>query len=91
MGMYLMKPRPKRRVSFISSFRSALGGADTLEIEATTLRELMRILVVKYPRMQKYVDEGIALAVNGEIYRDNWDVEIRDGSEVFLMPRIQGG
>ena len=82
---------PMVSVSFISSFRSALGGADTLEIEATTLRELMRILVVKYPRMQKYVDEGIALAVNGEIYRDNWDVEIRDGSEVFLMPRIQGG
>ena len=78
-------------VSFISSFRSALGGADTLEIEATTLRELMRILVVKYPRMQKHIDEGIALAIDGEIYRDNWDVEIRDGSEVFLMPRIQGG
>ena len=82
---------PMVSVSFMSSFRSALGGADTLEIEATTLRELMRILVVKYPRMQQYIDEGIALAVNGEIYRDNWDVEIRDGSEVFLMPRIQGG
>ena len=89
-----MTPRahmPMVNVSFISSFRSALGGADTLEIEATTLRELMRILVVKYPRMQKYIDEGIALAINGEIYRDNWDVENRDGSEVFLMPRIQGG
>ena len=82
---------PMVNVSFISSFRSALGGADTLEIEATTLRELMRILVVKYPRMQKHIDEGIALAIDGEIYRDNWDVEIRDGSEVFLMPRIQGG
>ena len=82
---------PMVNVSFTSSFRPALGGADALEIEATTLRELMRILVAKYPRMQKHLDEGIALAIDGEIYRDNWDVEIPDGSEVFLMPRIQGG
>jgi molybdopterin converting factor small subunit len=78
-------------VTFISTFRPALGGADALEIEAKTLRELMRKLVKKYPRLQKHIDEGIALAVDGEIYRDNWDVEIPDGSEVYLMPRIQGG
>ena len=81
----------KVRVSFISSFRPALGGAEALEIEAKTLRELMRNIVVKYPRMQKHIDDGIALAIDGQIYRDNWDVEIVDGSEVYLMPRIQGG
>ena len=78
-------------MAFISTFRPALGGADALEIEAKTVRELMRKLVRTYPRLQKHIDEGIALAVNGEIYRDNWDVEIPDGSEVYLMPRIQGG
>jgi molybdopterin converting factor small subunit len=78
-------------VTFISTFRPALGGADALEIEAKTLRELMRKLVKKYPRLQKHIDEGIALAIDGEIYRDNWDVEIPDCSEVYLMPRIQGG
>ena len=78
-------------VSFTSSFRLALGGAEALEIEATTLRELMRTLVAKYPRMQSHIDDGIVLAINGEIYRDNWDVEIPVGAEVFLMPRIQGG
>jgi molybdopterin synthase sulfur carrier subunit len=78
-------------VRFISSFRAALGGTDGLEIEATTLRELMRILVAKYPRMQRHIDDGIVLAINGEIYRDNWDVEIQEDSEVFLMPRIKGG
>lgn len=78
-------------MAFISTFRPALGGADALEIEAKTVRELMRKLVRTYPRLQKHIDEGIALAVDGEIYRDNWDVEIPDGSEVYLMPRIQGG
>ncbi len=75
----------------MSSFRAALGGAEALEIEAKTLRELMRTLVAKYPRMQNHIDDGIALAIDGQIYRDNWDVEISDGAEVYLMPRIQGG
>ncbi len=75
----------------MSSFRPALGGAESLQIEATTLRELMRILLREHPRLQDHLDEGIALAINGEIYRDNLDIDIQDGSEVFLMPRIQGG
>ena len=82
---------PMVNVNFISSFRPALGGAEGLDIEATTLRELMRILVAKYPRMQSHIDDGIVLAINGEIYRDNLDVELQSGSEVFLMPLIQGG
>ena len=82
---------PMINVNFISSYRPALGGADALEIEATTLRELLRILLAKYPRMQSHIDDGIVLAINGEIYRDNLDVELQDGWEVYLMPRIQGG
>ena len=78
-------------VRFTSLFRPAFGGADGLEVEAKTLRELMRILVAKYPRIQSHIDDGIVLAINGEIYRDNLDVEIQAGSEVFMMPRIQGG
>ena len=70
---------PMVKVSFTSSFRTALGGSDPLQVEATTLRELMRRLVAKYPRMQKHIDDGIVLAINSEIYRDNWDVDIPDG------------
>ena len=63
----------------------------TLRIEAKTLRELMRKILKKYPRMQKHLDAGIALAIDGHIYRDDWDVEIPAGAEVYLMPRITGG
>jgi molybdopterin converting factor small subunit len=51
----------------------------------------MSKLLASYPRLQTHLDEGIALAINDQIYRDNWDVEIKDGAEVYLMPRIQGG
>ena len=79
------------KVTFTSSFRSALDGADQLEFEASTIRELLNELVAQYPRMQKHLDQGIAIAIEGEIYRDNWGVSLPTDSEVFLMPRIQGG
>ena len=41
--------------------------------------------------MQIHLDNGIAVSVNGEIFRDNWSKEIPEGAEVFLLPRIQGG
>jgi len=78
-------------VSFTSSFSAVFGSSEGFEVEAATLRELMRALIARYPHLQHQVDAGIALAVNGEIYRDDWDVVIPDGAEVFLMPRIQGG
>lgn len=73
------------------SLRSGCGGASTLDIEASTIRELLTRLVERYPEMQAHLDEGIAVAINGDIYRDDWTQAIPDGAEVFLIPRIKGG
>ena len=79
------------KVTFTSSFHAALDGKDQVEVEASTIRQLLMVLVEHYPRMQDHLDEGVAIAIEGEIYRDNWDMVIPPGSEVFLIPRIQGG
>ncbi len=78
-------------VSLSGSLRDAMDGAASIEIEAQTIRELLRKLVERYPRLQSRLDEGVAVSVNGEIYRDNRDVPIPEGAEIFLLPRIQGG
>jgi molybdopterin synthase sulfur carrier subunit len=78
-------------VQLSASLREFAGGAASIAIEAATIRELLRKLVERYPRMQRRVDEGIAVSVNGEIYRDDRNQQIPEGAEVFLLPRIQGG
>lgn len=78
-------------VSLSGSLRDACDGAASIEIEARTIRELLRKLVERHPRLQSRIDEGVAVSVNGEIYRDNRDLVIPEGAEVFLLPRIQGG
>jgi sulfur carrier protein ThiS len=41
--------------------------------------------------MRRQLDEGIAVAVDGEIYQDGWLEPIGPDSEVHLLPRIGGG
>ncbi len=60
-------------------------------MEASTIRELLRKLVERHPRMQSRIDEGVAVSINGEIFRDNWGEPIPNGAEIFLLPRIPGG
>lgn len=62
-----------------------------VEIEARTIRELLNKIVERYPRMNQHLEAGIAVSIDGEIYRDDWAIEIPANSEVFLLPRIQGG
>ncbi len=71
--------------------RSGVGGASTIDIEAATIRELLTRLVERYPAMQVHLDEGIAVVINGDIYRDDWTQVIPADADVFLIPRIKGG
>ncbi len=78
-------------VGLSSSLRDAAGGAASVEIEAATIRELLRKLVERYPRMQPLIEEGVSVSINGQIFRDDHTRPIPDGAEVYLLPRIPGG
>jgi len=78
-------------VQLSGSLRDAAGGAASISLNAGTIRELLRKLVERYPGMQSRVDDGVAVSINGQIFRDNWGQAIPEGAEVFLLPRIQGG
>ncbi len=79
------------KVSLSGPLRKAAGDIDSFEMEAETIRELLQRLVDRYPMMQQHMELGIAVSINGTIYRDNHTVKIPKGAEVYLLPRIQGG
>lgn len=62
-----------------------------MQIEAATIRELLRKLVERHPKLQSHIDDGIAVSINGHIFRDKLSTEIPADAEVFLMPRVPGG
>ena len=59
-------------VSLSGSLRDSADGAASISIDAGTIRELLRKVIERYPRMQSQVDRGIAVSINGQIFRDNW-------------------
>lgn len=78
-------------IQLSGTLRDAADGLASVQIEASTIRELLRKVVERYPRMQSHLDEGIAVSINGEIFRDRWSQKIPGDAEVFLLPRIPGG
>ncbi len=60
-------------------------------MEAKTFRQLVRELERKYPGLGNQVEEGMAVAIDGEIYQDAYQAELKPGSEIVLIPKIGGG
>ncbi len=60
-------------------------------MEATTFRRLVVELERRFPGLGKQVEESMAIAVDGEIFQDAYAVELKPGSEIYLIPKIGGG
>ena len=71
--------------------RDAVDGLTSVEVEAETIRELLTRLTDRYPKLEAHLVDGIAVAIDGTIYRDSWETSIPEYSEVYLLPRIAGG
>jgi len=53
--------------------------------------QLLRALGEAYPELKPILDKGVAVAIDGQLYRDAQLQPVSDDSEVYLMPRVAGG
>jgi len=70
---------------------SAAAGKEKIEVEAKDIRELFRKLTEQFPGVEPFIAQGVAVSIDGVIYRDTWSKELPKGAEIFLLPRIAGG
>ena len=78
-------------VKLWAGLRPLAGNQATVQVEARTIREMLRKLVERYPGLADPIRTQVAVAVNGVIYRNEWSQELPDGAEVMLMRRLSGG
>ena len=78
-------------VRLFGGLREAVNGAESVEVEGRTIRELLNNLGREYPLLDEQIGRGIAITLDGVIYRDDRDQPIPKGAEVGLLPRIAGG
>ena len=78
-------------VYLTASLRDVAGGAQMVLVHAETIRELFRKLCERYPGFEEKLEQGIAVSVDGDIYRDSWNKLIPPDAEIYLLPRVNGG
>ncbi len=73
------------------ALRPFVDGAETVCVSASTIRELFRVLTETYPGMEPHIRRGVAVSIDGRIWRDQWDTGLPEDAEIYVLPRIPGG
>ena len=71
--------------------RRFTGGVTEFDVEANTVRRMITELDRRFPGLGHQIDEGMAVAIDGEIYQDAYMAQLKPDSEVVLIPKIGGG
>lgn len=66
-------------------------GVSAVEVEGTTIGEVLDALIAAHPDLKPFIDAGISVAVDGEVIAKNRAAPVRSDSEVFLMQQLKGG
>lgn len=78
-------------VHFASSLRDVTDGVAEVEVEAATVRRLIKALDERFPGIGARLSEGTSVAINGEIIADALYEDIPDGAEIHFLPALSGG
>lgn len=79
------------RIVLTRALRRFTQGEAEFDLEVTTVRDLFRELSQRFPEMKPHLEQGIAVAIDGQIYQDALFEQIPEGSEVHVIPQIAGG
>lgn len=73
------------------TLKELAGGVAEVELDAADVRQLLRSLGERFPELAPHLNDGYAIAIDGEIFQDAWFAPIGPDSEVHLVPAIRGG
>ena len=79
------------QVRLSGTLKAYAGGREAFEIGGGTIRELLVELGAQCPKLKPLLDQGVAVAIDGQIYQDALLEPIREESEVHVLPQIAGG
>ena len=79
------------KVTLSGTISQMAGGKTSIEVEATSVRQIFNHLQDRFPNIKPHMIEDIAVAIDGTVFQDAWLEKVTEDSEVFLLPRIGGG
>ncbi len=79
------------QVTLIGNLRQFTGGETEFAIDVKTVKQLFAKLADLHPALAPHLEQGLAVAIDGQIYQDALFQEIGTNSEVHILPQIAGG
>jgi molybdopterin converting factor small subunit len=73
------------------SLAAFVGAPHEFEVEAENIRALLRALEARFPGIAAKIEDGMSVAIDGELFSDPFLEPIDGDSEVHFLPRLQGG
>jgi hypothetical protein len=72
--------------------RRYTGGVQEFDIEAKNLRGVIKAMDQLYPGLGEHLEQEASVAIDGAIHDDvGYYQPIRPGSEIFFIPKLEGG
>ncbi|MGF1651104.1 MAG: MoaD/ThiS family protein [Hyphomicrobiaceae bacterium] len=78
-------------MTLIGNLKQWTGGIAEIELDAANVKQLFAALRSQFPELGPHLDEGLAVAIDGQIYQDALLEPIAPESEVHILPQIAGG
>jgi molybdopterin synthase sulfur carrier subunit len=80
------------RVQFTTGFsRRYTGGVREFTVEAKNLRGVIKEMDRLYPGLGPHLEEETTVAIDGEIHEVGYYQLVRPGSEIYFIPKLEGG
>ena len=80
------------RVILTNGFsRRYTGGVTEFAIEAKNLRGIIKEMDRRYPGLGEHLEEETTVAIDGEIHEVGYYQLVQPGSEIFFIPKLEGG
>ena len=67
------------------------GGEKEFDIEAKDVRGIIKIMEERFPGFGEFLEEDAMVAIDGEIFESAAYRRLRDGCEVYFLPKLEAG
>ena len=78
-------------VNLWSGLRRFTDGELAIQVEAQTIGDMLEALVGKYPGLGPIFDDGISVAIDGDVMPTDMSKSISSENEIFLLQQMKGG
>jgi|TARA_B100000768_G_scaffold173936_1_gene183697 hypothetical protein len=78
------------KVVLSENFVALTGGCRELHLPVDNYRDVIAELITRWPQLEPLLERS-SVAIDGLIYQDAMYETLQNDSEVFFMPRIEGG